>query len=1403
MKKRTLGLFLGSLIVSLGAIVLATTPDKHADITFATYDNGDAATYYSGISDSLTGDSLRSALHSLNTNKRKSTVGYSSMGTSPSGQFKYTDYVTSSVKYDSNGQPYGDKIVSFYSGNATTAFNREHVWPNSHGGNAVEGDIHMPRPTIASENGSRGNSFYVEGKCSSTAGWDPAMESFGDETYRGDSARIIFYCMIAESKFNLLEADSHSTSNSNKDYMMGRLSDLIKWNINYPVLDREQRRNEGAEYLQGNRNPFIDHPEYACRIWGDSNATTKALCANATYPTVAHTAGIRMDDGYETSTTNTTAYTLKVGDTVNFLPFVDGAFNASVSWSLSDYSVTSSSYYSRGSYTNGVTIEGLAAGVSTLTLTYSYDDNGTAKTATASVLITVNTTGGGSGEGGGDATDVDDETSATYTVASTSSVTPTGTVPSGSSATYSQTYNTKGQITGGKNAVLTLSGYAGKVITGITLNMKSNGSSGAGSFNAVAGSTTLASTSGNFNTWYDNESYGTSYRDVHVSLTNDTHIIGTGENVTLTITGSTNSLYISSYKITYGVPGSGSVDPDEVTLTSISASGMTQNYQVGDTFSFDGVLTANYSDGNSVAVLPDEVSSPNMSTVGNKTITLSYTEGGVTKTTTYSIYVAQKQLALESISLSGQKTTYYVGDTFSFTGTCTAHYEESQSKVVTPTSVISPNMSTAGQKTITVSYTENGVTKTADYEITVNALVVESITLGAQTTEYYVGDELVKPTVTAHYNNGNSVNVTDQATFTGFNSSAATASQTITVSFGGQEETYTVSISERPVDPTPASGDFEKVTSLSEITAESEIIIVCTKSSTYYAFDARDAQNGYTAVTVTSDKIAYTQDTAKLTCNIKPVSGGYTIQVGSANTSNPGKYISGTSGSNKLNFDTSASTLTVAAATNNDRKGGGTWDVTSNTSVLSFNANSGNYRYRFYKSTTYTDANYYAVDFYMRTSSGGSTEKVLSSISLSNITTSYPQGSTFVKPTVTAHYDDESSAVVTTASFTGYNMQELGEQTVTAHYTENGVTKTADFTINVVMNTTVTTPIADFYNSINLPSSSGSAQYYDVKGVVVGVNGYQYYIQEGSYGLCVYGNDNYHPAWYAGVSVGDYVLLHAKVYKYSGLVETANYQVPDTTVSKLGTQALPDAVEYTSVSAFMNANQSTRISLSNLGVNSTNITTISNFSGSATGDQSFEAYDINSSSNLVTIFIHKSVVTSVKTAIVEKLQTITADDTVEFVRCVAAYFNGNQISLSSADQIIIHTPDEDKLAKWGENYLFIGNPAYDGQGTGTCKSANLYKDAKTALFVLEAEESGYIATLQSDSTYEAELARYLAWASACGDYSPFVEDYTFMSNARFNPVLGFESNITLIVVIISSITVLSFAGLLFFKKKVK
>jgi len=644
-----------SLIFGSGIIVahsnLSDTQEVKAIYSPSrTFTNHDGDTYYNSISSTATGTTLLNALRTLNGNKRQHTVSYSGMGTSSStSAYVYTDYLPGSqTSLDSNGQVYGTTITSFYSGNGMTSWNREHVWPDSRGGNSVEADIHMPRPTIPDENGSRGNSFYVEGKKSSSAGWDPAMESFGDSTYRGDSARIIFYCVVASSNLSLIDAESDSTGNKT----MGKLSDLLKWNIENPVTQRELNRNEGAEYLQGNRNPFIDHPEYACKIWGDTNDATRKICQNDPSGSTTKTLtgiSVTLDDG---SSTNTGVYVdvdsyvqLKV--TANY----DDGTTADVTNS-SSYSTTANNtnYGSHYSVSNGK-ITGLAE-TSYAAITVSYSTISTVR----NIYVTAKGTGNGTPIGSG----TDDPTgdfSATYTVSGTSSVTTTGTVPSDSTADYSQTYNTAKQITNGNSATLTLSNYTGKIIKGITLNMNSNSSKGAGSFTATAGSTTLASLENKtFNNWYDNTSYTSSYTDIHATLTNSNYTIKQNEDITLTISATTNSLYINSYTISYSNPGSSQT----ATLSSIAVSNPKTSYTQNDTF-VKPTVTATYSDNSTKNVTNQaSFSGYNLANTGNQTVNVSYTEGGVTKTTSYNITVsasAQPSVA-ETYVLTSSTTTY-------------------------------------------------------------------------------------------------------------------------------------------------------------------------------------------------------------------------------------------------------------------------------------------------------------------------------------------------------------------------------------------------------------------------------------------------------------------------------------------------------------------------------------------------------------------------------------------------------------------------------------------------------------------------------------------------------------------------------------------------------------------------
>ncbi len=144
--------------------------------------------------------------------------------------------------------------------------------------------------------------------------------------------------------------------------------------------------------------------------------------------------------------------------------------------------------------------------------------------------------------------------SVTYTVRSKTSVSTSGTAPEGSSITFKSTsVNGNDQMTSGKSQTYTIKGFEGCTIKKVVLSMKSNKDAGAGTFSLKAGTTDLAAikNSTTFNKWYNNTSYSTSYKDVTVSLTNDSYTIKANEDVVIVINAYVNSLYCQSVTIEY------------------------------------------------------------------------------------------------------------------------------------------------------------------------------------------------------------------------------------------------------------------------------------------------------------------------------------------------------------------------------------------------------------------------------------------------------------------------------------------------------------------------------------------------------------------------------------------------------------------------------------------------------------------------------------------------------------------------------------------------------------------------------------------------------------------------------------------------------------------------------------
>ncbi|QVY65543.1 endonuclease [Polaribacter sp. Q13] len=174
---------------------------------------------------------------------------------------------------------------------ATFVWNREHVFSKSLANPALIGvgnsqgpgsDAHNLRPADKSRNSERNNYKFALGSGNSTRsnityngpdgpetrGWYP-----GDE-WKGDVSRMIMYMYLRYGNQCLPTAVGIGDTQFTPDDMIDL---FLQWNREDPVSDFEKARNTYHEntsntYAQGNRNPFIDNPFLATRIWGGENA---------------------------------------------------------------------------------------------------------------------------------------------------------------------------------------------------------------------------------------------------------------------------------------------------------------------------------------------------------------------------------------------------------------------------------------------------------------------------------------------------------------------------------------------------------------------------------------------------------------------------------------------------------------------------------------------------------------------------------------------------------------------------------------------------------------------------------------------------------------------------------------------------------------------------------------------------------------------------------------------------------------------------------------------------------------------------------------------------------------------------------------------------------------------------
>ena len=231
-----------------------------------------SGSYYNSITANDGGTALGTKLHNLMMSTHSTYVSYSSLTTT----LKSTD------------------SKCFYTGQSYSSFNREHVWPQAKskdGNNQLFGqsyagaDIHHIRASIDTYNSYRGSTMFapIFGTPMTINYTGGGVVKFGSgnnygvtepaDSRKGDVARIIMYVYM---HYGTDFGGTLTTGITGKLYITGVIGAnsqadcfklLRKWNAEDPVSSEEMSRNETAFQKQGNRNPFIDHPSFADRIW--------------------------------------------------------------------------------------------------------------------------------------------------------------------------------------------------------------------------------------------------------------------------------------------------------------------------------------------------------------------------------------------------------------------------------------------------------------------------------------------------------------------------------------------------------------------------------------------------------------------------------------------------------------------------------------------------------------------------------------------------------------------------------------------------------------------------------------------------------------------------------------------------------------------------------------------------------------------------------------------------------------------------------------------------------------------------------------------------------------------------------------------------------------------------------
>lgn len=230
------------------------------------FEQESVSAYYDGLTDAMKDDLLgwlgaRIAKNHANLDYGKTTDIVAELFTDPNDQSRLLTYDGQSVEKQPVGRP------------RHQVWSKDHIWPKAFGfvdNYRMLADLHNIIPADPSKNAKRGAGLFYDAFLDRDAPQKEALAPAGHYDSRGIVARACLYMAVryqgenGEPALRIVEGRELVERFQPR---IGSLRTLLYWHKIVAVSTEERRRVDRIMQLQGNRNPFVDHPELADKLF--------------------------------------------------------------------------------------------------------------------------------------------------------------------------------------------------------------------------------------------------------------------------------------------------------------------------------------------------------------------------------------------------------------------------------------------------------------------------------------------------------------------------------------------------------------------------------------------------------------------------------------------------------------------------------------------------------------------------------------------------------------------------------------------------------------------------------------------------------------------------------------------------------------------------------------------------------------------------------------------------------------------------------------------------------------------------------------------------------------------------------------------------------------------------------